>query len=165
MSFSGPLKYSCEATDCPEISNTVAWGFETSCRNVLSCSSFCDVERDGVKVALPKKVTLDEFWLLTAISLCSVELLLFFRNLFSGLPLTECLMRWGFFLPTWFGLVFCEATWVTVLSWHFDRALAYFSRSLHLSVTPMVWMQNPFLLYFEQLLSQEIKPLYLTQTK
>ena len=165
MSFSGPLKYPCEAAGCPEISNTFGRGFKTSCRNVLPCSSFCDVERDGGEVALPEKVTLDEFWSLTTLSLCSVELLLLFRNLFSELPFTEFLMRWGLFLPTWVGLIFCEANWVTVLSWHFDRALAYFSTSLHLSATPMVWPQNPSLLHFGQLLSQEIEPLFLTETK
>ena len=147
MSFSGPLKYPCEAAGCPEISNTFGRGFKTSCRNVLPCSSFCDVERDGGEVALPEKVTLDEFWSLTTLSLCSVELLLLFRNLFSELPFTEFLMRWGLFLPTWVGLIFCEANWVTVLSWHFDRALAYFSTSLHLSATPVVWPQNYSLLY------------------
>ena len=109
MSFSGPLKYPCEATGCLEISNTVGRGFKTSCRNVLPCSSFCDVDRDGGEAALPEKVMLDEFLLLTTFSLCSVELLLFFRNLFSGLPFTEFQMRWGLFLPTWLGLIFCEA--------------------------------------------------------
>ena len=93
MSFSGPLKYPCEATGCPEISNTVGRGFKTSCRNVLPCSSFCDFERDGEEAALPEKVTFDEFWLLTTLSLCSVELLLFFRSLFSGLSFTQFLIR------------------------------------------------------------------------
>ena len=167
MSFSGPLKYPCEATGCPEISNTVGRGFKTSCRNVLPCSSFCDFERDGEEAALPEKVTFDEFWSLTTLSLCSVELLLFFRNLFSGLPFTEFLMRWGLFLPTWLGLIFCEANWVTVLSWHFDRALAYFQRTC-IWVLPQ-WYDRKIslysLLYFGQLLSQEIKPLSVTQSK
>ena len=148
MSFSRPLKYSCEATGYPDIFNTVGWEFKTSCRNVLPCSSFCDVERDGGESALPEKVTWDEFWLLTTLPLSSVELLLFFQNLFSGLPFAEFLMRWGLFLLTWLGLIFSEATWVTVLSWQFDRALAYFSTSLHLSATPVVWPQNPSLLFF-----------------
>ena len=165
MFFSGLLKYSCEATGCPEISNTVVWGFKTSCWNVIPCGSFCNVERDGGEVALTEKVTLDEFWLLTTLSLCLVDLLLFFQNLFSGIPFTEFLMRWDLFLPTWLGLIFCKANWVTVLSLLFDRALAYFSTSLHLSVIPGVWPQNPSLFYFGQLLSQEIKPLFLTQVK
>ena len=55
MSSHGPFKYSCEATDCPEISNTFGRGFKTSCRNVLPCSSFCDIERDGGEEALRKK--------------------------------------------------------------------------------------------------------------
>ena len=63
MPFSGPLKSSCEATARPVISKTVGWGFKTSCRNVLPCSSFCDVKRDGGEVVLPEKVTLDKFWL------------------------------------------------------------------------------------------------------
>ena len=138
MSFSGPLKYSCEATGCSEISNTVGWEFKTSCKNVLPCSSFCDIERDGREAALPEKVTLDEFWLLITLSLCSLELLLFFRNFISGLPFMELLMHWALFLPIWFWLIFCEAIWVTVLSWQFDRALAYFSTSSHLSTAPMV---------------------------
>ena len=73
MSFIGPLKYPCEATGCPEISNKVGRGFKTSCRNVLPCSSFCDVEKNSGEAALPEKVTLDEFWLLTTLSLCSAE--------------------------------------------------------------------------------------------
>ena len=45
MSFSGPLKCSCESTGCPEKSNAVGLGFKTSCRNILPCNSICDVER------------------------------------------------------------------------------------------------------------------------
>ena len=45
MSFSGPLKCSCESTGCLEKSNAVDLGFKTSCRNILPCSSICDVER------------------------------------------------------------------------------------------------------------------------
>ena len=54
-----------------------------------------------------------------------------FEIFFSGLAFTELLMRWGLFLWTWLALIFCEANWVTVLSWHFDKTLAYFSMSLH----------------------------------
>ena len=50
-----------------------------------------------------------------------MKLILFFRNLFSRLPFTE----WGLFLPIWLGLIFCEANCVTVLSWDFDKTLAY----------------------------------------
>ena len=45
LSFSGPLKCSCESTGCLEKSNAVDSGFKTSCRNILPCSSICDVER------------------------------------------------------------------------------------------------------------------------
>ena len=149
MSFSGPLNHSCEAIGCPDKSDKVGWEFKTSYRNAFPCSSSCVVERDGGEAALPEKVTLDEFCLLTTLSLCFLELLLFFRNFFSGLPFMEFLMRWDLFLPTWLGLVFCAATWVTVLCWQFDEALEYFSTSLHLMATPMVWPQNPSLLYFD----------------
>ena len=81
--------------------------------------------------------------------------ILFFRNLFPGLFFTNFLMHWDLLLPTWLELIFCEANWVTVLSWHFDRTLEYFSRSLSLSATLVEWLQNPSLLHFEQLLSQE----------
>ena len=63
MSFSKPLKYPCEATGRPEISDSVGCGFKTSCRNVLPFSSFCDAEGDGGEAALLEKVTLDELWL------------------------------------------------------------------------------------------------------
>ena len=78
MSFSGPLNYPCEATGCPEISKTVGRRFKNSCRNFLPCSSFCDVRRDKGEAALPEKVTLEEFWLLTTLSRCSVEVPLSF---------------------------------------------------------------------------------------
>ena len=104
--------------------------------------------------------------LLTILWLCLVELFLFCRNIFSGLPFTEFLMRWGLFLTTWLGQIFCQTNWVTVLSWHFDRTVAYFWMSLHLIVTPpMLWPQNLSLLYFGQLLSQEMTSVSLTQTK
>ena len=59
MTFSALLKYSWEATGCPEKSNTTGWGFQTSNRNVLPCSSIYDVESEGEEAALPEKVALN----------------------------------------------------------------------------------------------------------
>ena len=55
MSFSGPLKYSCEAAVSPEKWNTVGWGFKTSCRNVLPCKSICNVEKGKEEKQLCRK--------------------------------------------------------------------------------------------------------------
>ena len=57
-------------------------------------------------------------------------------NFFLRHPVTEFLMRQGFFQPTWRGLIFFETNWSYPCLLN-DGTIAYFSMSLHLSVTQL----------------------------